>query len=356
MELLVFLSLLLVSVGWALLPLLPAVRELARPSDVEPLRMVGRDNADISRFARHFRQYVTANLNRLPPEHGAGDYFGKLPDGTHFVRVARLPGVLSTGALPDGSHDRVVVLEHPVHLPGHEKFRLELWARDEFAGGSDATYRAVLGEKSVRLGEGSLVLRWIHAAGPLLVGNRSVLYGRVSSDHSVTLGAGVGFERVGAPLIVAEHGAASAALPPEADLVPVAAPDGAERLGDHTRITDDWVLPPRGLFEGNLVVTGRLRLGAGSRVRGSVKGGGAVELEAGAVVEGAIVSRADILLDDGARALGPVIAEQQVVCGHRVGIGLSDSPTTVSAAVVTLSTGTWICGHVVTQEGGQTDS
>lgn len=55
MSLLGALGLLLVTLAWAALPLLPAIRELLRPTDVEPLTMVGRDNADIGRFARHFR-------------------------------------------------------------------------------------------------------------------------------------------------------------------------------------------------------------------------------------------------------------------------------------------------------------
>ncbi|MEK7381599.1 MAG: hypothetical protein AAB075_11355 [Gemmatimonadota bacterium] len=199
MNLLGFAALLGVTLAWTALPLIPALRELWAPSDVDPLRMVGRDNTDISRFARNFREYMQRNLERLPPDAAVGDYFGRLPDGTHFVRVSRLLGVLDRGAVPDGSHDRVVILEQDVELNGHERFRLELWARGNLRGGPGAEYRAILGEGTVSLAAESVVWRWVHSNGLLRVKDGCALFGRTSSDTSVWLGRDVGFERVAHP-------------------------------------------------------------------------------------------------------------------------------------------------------------
>ena len=355
MSLLGFALLLLLTIAWVSLPLLPALRELLQPTDVEPLTMVGRDNADISRFARHFREYAEANLRRLPSETGAGDYFGKLPDGTHFVRVAHLAQVLEQGALPDGSHDRLVVLDQPVTLRGSERFRLELWARGALHGGPRAVYRAVLGEDDIRIGDGSTVLRWIHARGRLEVGDGGTLFGRASSEQEIRLGRDVAFERVGAPAVAAGEPVVLDLPPPDpGDLVRVKGPDNIRQLGDQHRVDGDFWVPPHGLFVGNLVVSGDLRVSPGARLRGNVKAHGAIQVESGAVIEGSLVGRKTIRLEGDSWVRGPVISEDDLSLAPGAKVGLRAVPTTVSGRTVSLGSGATVCGHIVTQEGGLT--
>ncbi len=348
---------LLGTLAWVALPLLPAVLELVRPTDVDPLVMVGRDNADISRFARHFREYAMANLTRLPSEALRGDYFGKLADGTHFVRVARLTHVLERGALPDGSHDRVVILEHPTELRGHERFRLEVWAKAAFHGGPAATYRAVLGETGVRLGARSTVLRWVHATGVLDVMPECRLFGRVSSEREIRLGDGVEFQRMGAPAVIVGQGTPPSALPamsPAASYAVMDEPERSRRLGDHLRVETDWYLPPHTLVEGHLVVAGRLHVSPGVRIRGSVKAHGPLEVDQGAIIEGSVVSRDGIRLGAGCAVGGPVIAEGTIEIGSGTSVGTLVTPTTVTGRRVRLAPGVVVCGHIVTEEGGVT--
>ena len=353
MDILAVVALLLITVIWATIPLLPALSELYRPTDVDPLTMVGRDNADISRFARHFREYVLHNLSRLPAEASTGDYFGKLPDGTLFVRVASRPEALGKGGLPDGSFDRLVVLEHPVELGGGEQFRLELIARDTFSGGRNGVYRAILGEKTVQLGAGSSVLRWAHGVGELTAGPDCALYGRTSSDTAIRLEAGTGFERLGAPVIVAGTGPVPEPPPTSAEGMPAfQAPGEAERLGDHLRIEGHLTIPPRTVFEGNLVVAGRLTIGTGALIRGRIKAHGEVDVEPGAAVSGALVSRSRIALGARSWVAGPVIGEEEVELGPGAVAGVAEVPTTVSGRTVLLAAGAAVHGHVVTREGG----
>ncbi|TFH55497.1 MAG: hypothetical protein E4G90_11550 [Gemmatimonadales bacterium] len=351
---LLIVALVLLTIGWATLPLLPAIRELANPTDVEPLRMVGRDNADISRFARHFRDYIETSLRRLPAGARQGDYFGRLPDGTHFVRVAKLPGVLTKGAVPDGSHDRVVILEDPVVLEGDESFRLELFARADVTGGIGAEYRAVLGDGDVRLGAQSVVWRWIHASGTVFAGDGCALFGRTSSDTQISLGKDVGFERMGAPMIVVGDHPFPTAPPDSAEYLPFVSPDSAEQHGDHLRISSDAEIQEGVGVEGHLVVAGNLRIGRGARIRGSVKAHGEISLEPGAVVMGALVSGGSIVTGEGAWVKGPVIAEQQITLGPRTGVGDPAGQTTVSGRSVVLSPGSGVAGHIITSEGGHT--
>ncbi len=356
MNLLGFAALLGVTLAWTALPLIPALRELWAPSDVDPLRMVGRDNTDISRFARNFREYMQRNLERLPPDAAVGDYFGRLPDGTHFVRVSRLLGVLDRGAVPDGSHDRVVILEQDVELNGHERFRLELWARGNLRGGPGAEYRAILGEGTVSLAAESVVWRWVHSNGLLRVKDGCALFGRTSSDTSVWLGRDVGFERVGAPWIVAGERAAPAAAEIPTDLIPFQPPAEAEVRGDHLRVEGDLTLPPRSVWHGNLVVTGTLRVGVGSVVRGSVKAHESVEIEAGGRVTGSVVSRRGVRTAESVWLHGPVIAEGEIILGPGSTVGSPEHPTTVSGESVVLALEAAVCGHLLAVRGGRTES
>ena len=193
---------------WLVLPLVPALREFFRPTDVEPLTMVGRDNADIARFARNFREYLQGQLNAFASGPDArGEETGKLPDNTPFMRLARMPNEISRTSMPPGAAGRLLILDQSTVLDGGEQFRLEIWSREDFIGGPSATYRAILGEQNVELAESSTIVRWVHSVGPLVVGPRSTLYGRApSSEKEVHLASKVGFDRIGAPRMIVGTG------------------------------------------------------------------------------------------------------------------------------------------------------
>lgn len=57
-----FLLLLAATAAWVLLPLIPALRELLRPTDAEPLNAVGHDAGDLTVFADGFRDYLARQL------------------------------------------------------------------------------------------------------------------------------------------------------------------------------------------------------------------------------------------------------------------------------------------------------
>ena len=136
MNILAFSILLVFATAWIILPLVPALRELFRPTDVEPLTMVGRDNADIARFARNFRDYLQGQLAALDTAVDArGEQTGKLPDNTPFMHLARVPNEISRTTMPPGATGRLLVLDQSTVLDGGEQFRLEVWSREDFIGG-----------------------------------------------------------------------------------------------------------------------------------------------------------------------------------------------------------------------------
>ena len=143
-------------------------------------------------------------------------------------------------------------MEAATALQGGETFLQEFCTRAPFTGGPDAVYRAVLGESAVTLGDRSMVLRWIHSAGPLAVGRGSALGGRVSSDSSVLLGRETTFERIGAPVIRTEGpGRQFGVAEPESPGDPgPALPPEARKIGDHTRVDGDLAVPAGAAIDG----------------------------------------------------------------------------------------------------------
>lgn len=349
-----FLLLLAGTLSWFLLPLLPALRELFRPTDIMPLQVVGRDAADVALFARGFQAYLTRQLGRLPTDAPA-ELLGKLPDGTPFCRGPRLPEDLAAQATRDDGLDRVVVLSSAAALPGGGTFLREVYAQAAVAGGPSTIYRALLGDASLTLGPDSTVLRWIHARGELLVGDHSLLAGRASSDQAIRLGTGVSFDRLAAPRIVVAGGSEvpdlADAAPPSAFALP---PDRARPIGDHARVEGDLALPPGARYAGHLVVTGSLELGPGAQVTGNVKAHGPVTIADGAVVAGAVVSRISVTTGLRARVDGPVVAEMAVSLGPGTVVGEPQRPTSIAAPRVTAEAGVTLHGLVTATEGGQT--
>jgi len=342
-----FLALLGVTLAWFLLPLLPALRELLRPSDIAPLKVVDRSAGKLGYFARNFRQYLD---KVLPPEAGAGDYAAKLLDGTAFVRVSRRPEQLAG----EGQVERrVVMLDSPQILPGKQTFLMEVYARAPLVSGPATNYRALYAEGDLTLGESNRVFRWLHAGGLLAVGDHSVLRGRVSSDSRVMLGTDVVFERAGAPVIA--HGAARE---PPASVNGAGKtwqpPAEALQVGDHLRIEGDLDIPKGTRVRGDLVVAGRLRIGAGSVVEGSVKAHRDLELAEGARVTGAAVSRARVSVGPGAWVGGPVIAERGIRLAENSVVGGPRLPATVAGVEVELAPGATVYGQISATRGGRT--
>ena len=347
-----FLALLGLTLLWLLLPLLPAFRELARPTDVAPLKVVDRSSGYVAYFARNFRQYLDRQMAALPGEAQVGDYVGKLPDGTQFIRVHKSPQGL-THEVETGTQNRLVVVDGAMTLQDDETFLMEVYARAPMIGGAGSVYRAIYADRELGLGERSTVLRWAHAGGTMGVGSHSVLRGRITSDHAVVLGGNVVFERIGAPRISVGTGHGT---PPTAASAtqPFTLPEHARLVGDHYRVEGDLEIPAGTRVTSSLVVAGTLTIGPGALVEGSVKAHRDIELADAARVRGSVVARRRVMVGDSAWIGGPVIAEERIRLGQRSVVGGPELPATVSAPVIELAAGATVYGQISAPLGART--
>lgn len=353
-ETVAFLLVLLGALAWFLLPLVPAIRELRWPTDIAPLRVVDRDAANVALFAQGFRTYLHRQLEFLPTD-TAEESAGHLPDRTPYVRGRRLPEVLLDEARRDEGLDRLVVLTGPATLAGGETFLRELYATRGFAGGPRSIYRAVLGDGGVTLGPGTVVLRWVHARGDLMVGDGSLLSGRASADQAIRLGGEVSFDRLAAHTIVVSGGATLPDLPPPIPEPFTVPEDTARIIGDHLRVEGDLDVPRNAVLTGNIVVAGKVTMGAGAHLVGSLKAHRDIDLGDGARIDGALISRTSIRSGFRVAIGGPLVAEEEVRLGSGNTVGQQHRPSSLAASRITLGIGTSIHGLITATDGGVTD-
>ncbi len=348
--------LLLAFVAWMLLPLVPALLELLRPTDATPLAMVGQDAGELTYFADRFRGYLDEQLARSPDASTASA--GRFADGTPWVRM---PAAAHEPA--PARVDAVVLAEPGTRLPSDGVYTMELFARGDLTCGARTVVRALLADGACELGAGSDVLRWVHAEGVLRVGVDATLHGRATSHAAIELGPGVRFARLRAPRIASRGAPETDPIPPAvADEPPTLptltpfVPAGATRLGDgYLRVDGSLVVPPRSLVEANLIVRGDLRLEAGSRVQGAVKAHGSVTVGRDVVVDGAVVAQREVHVDAGAQLLGVVIAEGAVALAARVQVGRPDRPATIAAPHVRIAPHVTVHGAINTVDGAVLD-
>ena len=330
------------------LPLLPAIIELRLKRDAQPLDVIQQHAGEIRHFSYGFRSYITGLLEPLRECVSSGTTAqGSMPDGdqylllgctdnTHFVAAGETSATCQS----------VVAAGMDVILPDGITFTKEVYAAGEITGGEKSVFRALLGEKDIHLGRASTVIRWAHAVGAFRADRDCDLYGRISSDREIQLESGCAFQRLNAPRIVMGH-----SDPEEANIGAETAPTslpGGRRLVD-----EDLEIQAGEIVSANIVTRGRLHIGTGARMLGSVKSHEHMTLEAGVHVEGSLISASTMRIGPDCSITGPIIAERGIAIETGTRCGSLWVPTTVSAPTIEIADGVTVFGTIWARTEGQ---
>jgi hypothetical protein len=331
------------STGLLLAAFRPAWSEWRRPTDTEPLQVMPNYTSDIDHFADQFR---TAVVDRMSGDLASfAKVFDVAPedlDRLDWSHVKR-PVVCLTTVKPQRAIEGTATLF--VHGD------LETTVRSEF--------QALLAQGSIRLAPGSVIREWAHGDGVVHLGKGCTALRRLSSSTSLELEANCCFERLQAPLI--QLGLAEVVPPVRPARVHtrpliegrLSELDGALQQTPHlTLVQGNCKLPRSHRYQGSLIVTGRLSIGAGTEIFGDVKARGGVVMGAQARVHGALCSEQQLQLLEQASVRGPVVSESVILLGAHVRLGLPDAPTTVSASHIMAEAGAVAHGTVWAREGG----
>ncbi len=346
---------------WILIAFLPGIIELRRRRDIDPLRVVPESEVKIRHFARRFRELVDRELRGIMKacKEAGGTREGVLPDGSAYLAVAggrELP--LSAEEERASCTERLVLSSSDLSLPESSSYLGEVYIDGSLRGGMRNIYRAVFAERNLRLEEESSSLRWLHAGDTFEAGTDCALYGRVSADKLLRLAESCRFERLNAPRI--EFGGREGEDPParshseDLKLVePRDLPHVVEFKAGRCLVLGNLELPARSLFEVDLVVKGRVKIGEGSRFVRSLKSGKNMVLGDGVEIDGSVVSGRGLKLGKGCSVHGPLLAERDVVLGEGCLLGSEEKPTTLSAERAEIGVGTVIHGTVWAHRSGR---
>ena len=207
-------------------------------------------------------------------------------------------------------------------------------------------FRALLGEKVVKLRRASTVIRWAHAVRAFRAEHDCDLYGRISSDGEIRLESGCAFRRLNAPRI-----SLGDSEPEASDIAAETTP--ASPPTSRLLVDEDLEIQNGEIVSTNIVTRGRLHIGAGAHLLGSVKSDQHMTVEDGVRVEGSLISASTMHIGHDCSINGPVIAERGIAIDTGTRCGSALAPTTVSAPMIEIADGVTVFGTIWARTEGQ---
>lgn len=325
------------------LPFVPAFREWLRPSDTAALPISANYTSDIDHFARRLHADVSARLGLGEPT-GYEEFefvVDPVADGPADLGWQQAKKrLISRGSI---SSVQAVSSCQPVYVQG------------SLRAGAESAMPALYATGDIDLGARSTIDDWAHADGVVRLGPGSVALRRVSAGSAIELGNEAWFERLHAPVLRFGSRISSALLPTGAEQTPASyadLPGAIQQTPLLFLIRGDCALPAGRIYQGSLVVTGFLTVGAATTVIGDIKARQGVSIGHRAAVHGAVTCEKRVYAYKESRAWGPVVSESDILIGACAVIGLPDAPTTVSARNVIVEDGVVMHGTLWAREIG----
>ena len=356
MHVLAALGLLLVTVGWFLLALVPALGEHFGRTDVGALR-VASAAADIRFFAISFQHFVDDRIAALRANSATPrPHVATLTDGTGVWYAPQLADARGMVTVFEGASEEavanglVVISETGVRVPSEVQVLKELYTSKWVAGDRGCVFRAVLAGGDAELGPNSEVLRWVNAGGGLRVGRDSTLWGRASSWGTMSLAQGTRFQRLAAPRI--ELGWLRHV--PERDTrerVPMTPPNNAAVFSSRWVVDGDLDVPGGERVDADVIVSGRLTVGRGALIAGAVRCSVLAAAE-DAIFSRSVVGTTALAFSARCHVAGPVVAEGEVVFGDGCRVGEAGKETTITAISLKVGNSVVMCGEIWARRQG----
>lgn len=332
------------------LPLVPALREWRRRSDVAPLGIAPTHDGNVRHFAESFRKSLeggrAAVASFAPTAEGNApsalvDPGGPALDGGAF-RPTPAESLSRTTS-------RLILSDTPLSLPDRFIYLAEVYGRQDVCGGAASRFQSVLAGRNLSLGRGSCVARWAHASSVYVAPDCEIL-GRLTAERIIVLSPRCSFRRVNAPFIQfglsLDPGAAPRA--PAQETAP-ADPRRVRRIV----LGGDFELSRSAQVRGDLVVRGKALIRSDAEIAGSLKAHGAIALEPRAKVHRSAVSRADVIVGDHCAVGGPIVSEGAIEIGANSIVGSPAAPTTVTAPVIRVRSGAVVHGTLWARGSGE---
>jgi len=335
------------------LPLVPAVREWRRGSDVGPLQIDAEHTLDVTAVASEFRAMLERRC-------ASGWMDGPVDALGHVVTVrgAWVPTPLEQ-ALQTCSY--VIAARGRLILRDNFVFTRAMYATQGVTSGTGNHLQAVLAEGDLFVRSGSVLHRWAYARSAH-VQSHCQLQGPLSARQQILIEEECQFSSLIADSIYfgmqAEEPAPCDANPDTVSPHGAYGRDWTSAAADAPNagrwiVEGDYTLPADSYHDGDLVVHGNLRVGSGAWITGSVKASGAMWLEPRVHIGGAVVCARELSIAAKCAIVGPVIAELSIHVGAYCVIGVPSRQTSLVAPEVCISAGATVHGAVSALDDGK---
>lgn len=304
--------------GVAALPLLPALRELRRPKDDQPLPIDLSSVRDPRRPGEEIRSALTET--EASPDAIVADGDLQLDDG-RAVQTATCEGDL------DVAEARVS----------------RAYAKGNARIGRHARVGAVAADGWLMLADGAAVEAAADAEEGIMAGEGCSLGMSAACGGVLELSLGSSFRRLWGNPVVAAGSTVEPDDEQEAPTIEDVVLWGKKRLS----------LPTGYVLDRDVVVHSDVRIGRGCRVSGAVKAHGSIVVLPGAVIEGNLVARKDIHVVGDVTVSRNLFAERDLILGPGTTIGeWGGHKTAYAGRRARVSRGVRVFGAIVAHRGG----
>jgi cytoskeletal protein CcmA (bactofilin family) len=332
-----------------LLPLLPALHEWIRPSDVVPLQIDERDALDPPFLANSFAARIDDALRQNASHLG---------DSV----LVRFVAPHSTAALPlmeqeisARRSERLWHITGDATLPVQMGFYAEVASSAMLTTAEQGVYRALWAAGTLQLTVRTTVLRWAHGL-KVRVAEGCQLAGRLTAQEWLGVAPGVKFKLLHAPLIQFADRLPRPARQAEQCSAIISWPSHVQwdAIVGRGIARDALLIDALTSWIGDLVCLDDLRVGIHCRVDGSLKTRGSLTLADGCHVSGNLISEGPIHLGSDCVVGGAVVSETAVYLGAGCTIGAAGRLATVAAPHIQVAPGVCVHGTLWAEEAGQT--
>lgn len=321
-------------------PFLPAILEIIRKKDADPLFISSNYSKDPRYFGKSYKQILKRAIAGLPAAPQISEVMLSkkesiqitqsisIPDSEKLANLLFVQGNLASGA---GVH-----------------FQKEVYVAGDSDNGPYNIFRTLAAEGNVILGEATMFERWLDAEGDLEAGANCHLGVSAACGGRLRLGKGCSFRRLyGMPVATGKI-----RTPPDID-DPDEQPSGPSGpASSFIRKTAGWI-EPESILYGDIIFLNDVRIGRHCVAHGSIKCYGDIRLEEHVTIHGNIFADGSIIIGRSAVIGGHIFSQNETIVSEDSVISRPDVIKSVlGKKSVRLSPNVTIYGYISTEGEG----
>ncbi len=321
-------------------PFLPAILEMIRKKDADPLFISSNYSKDPRYFGKSYKQIINRAIAGLPAASQLSDVMLSKKESIQITQSISIPG--------SQEYAHLLFVQGDLTSGAGVHFKKEVYVAGDSDTGPDNIFRVLAAEGNVTLGEATRFERWLDAEGDLAAGANCHLGISAACGGSLRLGKGCSFRRLyGMPVATGEI-----RRPPDIDS-PDTQPAGPSGPASSLIRKTASRIEPESILYGNIVFLHDVHIGRHCVAHGSIKCYGDITLEEHVTIHGNIFADGSIIIGRGAVISGHIFSQNETLVSED---SVISRPEVIKSVLgkksVRLSPNVTIYGYISTEGEG----